>query len=163
MAARARATRLRMPPLSSEGHLCSWLGRSTILSARCTSDWISVSVDSAFFAQGEGDVFADGERIEKRAVLEEHAGFLAQRHQLLLVHLGEVLVAEPNLPRIGLHEGDDVLEQHAFAAAAAADDDHAFRPARISRFTPSKHFLPAEFLFHADQSYQRLGVVISRS
>ena len=37
------------------------------------------------FAQREGDVFADGERIEQRAILKDHRDFLADALQLRFV------------------------------------------------------------------------------
>jgi hypothetical protein len=109
------------------------------------------------FPEGKGDVFPDRQRVEERAVLEKHPGFLAQRDHLLLGQLGHVLVAKPDLPRIGLHQADDMLEQDALAAAAASDDDHVFTLANF-QVDAAEHFLAAQFLLHADQADKGLKI-----
>ncbi len=45
--------------------------------------------------------------------------------QLPLAHRSDILAIDPHFARVGSEQPDKVLEQDAFAAAAASDDDHA--------------------------------------
>ncbi len=112
--------------------------------------------DVAPLAQGEGDILAHAQGIEERTVLEQHAGLLAQGHHRLLIHLGEVAVAEPDLAGIGPHQAEDVLEQHALTAAASPDDDHVLALANLE-VHPTQDVLDAERLLHIDDAKQGLG------
>ena len=49
----------------------------------------------AAFAEGEGDVFADGEGVEERAILEDHGDFAADGLHLLLVVIRRCLRQRP--------------------------------------------------------------------
>jgi hypothetical protein len=77
-------------------------------------------------AQPERHVFRDRHRIEQRRALKHHAEFPAHAQQLAFVHRHDVLAVNQHLARVRLQQADEVLEQNAFAAAAAPDDDDRF-------------------------------------
>src|SRR6185437_13208065 len=114
MSARAMPTRFFMPPESSLGILSSAPLRPTS-SRFCATIW-------AIFAQVKADVFADGERIEQRAGLEHH------REAVFIHHVGRLdgFAIDEDFAGIGEIEDDDLLEQHAFAAAAGPHNDEDF-------------------------------------
>src|SRR6266699_1982005 len=105
MMARAKPTRLRMPPESSAGFLSSMPDRSTISSASLTLTAISVSVHWRDWRKANPTFFAP----------------------------------------VWLEQSDEMFQQDALAAAAAADDDH-----RLAGFHaqvhPSQHLLRPEAL-----------------
>ncbi len=75
-----------------------------------------------------GDVVADGERIEERALLEDHAGAGAQGKELLLGHVRDLFAEEQNAALVGAQQAVDQLEQNALAHPGRAKQD-----ARLSR------------------------------
>jgi hypothetical protein len=54
------------------------------------------------FAQGEGHVFTNRQRIEQRPVLEHHGDFLSDFFQLHFVVVGDVLAGDNDPARIRL-------------------------------------------------------------
>ena len=64
----------------------------------------------AALAQGEGDVFANAERVEEGPVLEDHGDFAADGLHLLFVVATDVFAGDVDLTGIGLEEAHDVLE-----------------------------------------------------
>ena len=64
-----------------------------------------------------------GERIEKRAGLEDHGDAPANLHQVLFRPVGDVFAGHDDAPFIGLQEAHDVLQRDGFADAAAPHDD----------------------------------------
>ena len=75
-----------------------------------------------------GDVVADGEGIEKRTLLEDHAGAGAQGKQPLFAHGGDLLAEEQNAALVGAQQAIDQLEQDALADSGGAEQD-----ARLTR------------------------------
>ena len=75
-------------------------------------------------AEGEGHILGDRHGIEQGRALEEHAELAADRQEFPFVHRHNVLVLDQDFAALGLEQADQVLEQHALAAAAAADNDH---------------------------------------
>ena len=71
------ATERFMPVERSEGSRSSMPATPTISSRPRTICWIWSSCEVAALAQGEGDVFADGDGVEERAVLEDHGDLAA--------------------------------------------------------------------------------------
>ena len=76
----------------------------------------------------EPDVLEDVHRIEQRAVLKDVADAAAQPRQLLATQQRDLLTVHPDFTGIRLDEPDDMLEQHAFAAAAGPHDHENFLP-----------------------------------
>ena len=54
--------------------------------------------------------------------------------------------------RIGLHEADDVFEEDAFAAAAAANDNEVFAFADLKVDAAEDLLVTAQLLLHADEA-----------
>ena len=71
------------------------------------------------FRQVKADVFADSQRIQQRAGLEHH------RHPIFVHHFRRLnrFALDQNFARVRLLQADEMLEQHAFAAAARSHDD----------------------------------------
>src|SRR5262249_33689794 len=76
----------------------------------------------------------------------KHAHLLANRRELALVHPNDVLAFNPNFARVRLHQSDDVLDQNALAAAAAADQDKRFTLSDFKIDAP-QNFLSVDFFF----------------
>src|SRR5208282_1279732 len=74
------------------------------------------------FAQGEGDVFADTQRIEERAVLEHHGDFFADLFELGLVVVGDVLPGNNHTAGIRLEKTHDVVQRNRFSYAATPEN-----------------------------------------
>jgi hypothetical protein len=73
-------------------------------------------------AQAEGDVLADGHRVKKRRVLEDHAHLEADLVELRLTHRHDVLPVDEDLAARRLDEADEQAQERALARARAADD-----------------------------------------
>src|SRR5262245_12376529 len=73
--------------------------------------------------KSESHIFGDGQRIEQRRALKEHAEFAANAQQFAFIHRNNVFAFNQYLAGIGLQEANEVLEQNAFSTATAADDD----------------------------------------
>ena len=76
--ARAKPTRRRMPPESSDGRLAADVGQLHELEA-LLDPRADLRRRPAGAPQRKGDVVVDGHRVEERALLERHAELLAQR------------------------------------------------------------------------------------
>ena len=70
-----------------------------------------------------GDVVADGERVEERALLKDHASAGAQGEKLLLGHVGDLFAKEQNAALIGAQEAVGELEQDALSHTGGAEQD----------------------------------------
>ena len=81
---------------------------------------VNFSVGNLLLNQLVGDVVADGERIEERALLEDHADACAQGEELLLGHVGDLFAEEQDAALIGAQQAVDQLEQDALADAGGA-------------------------------------------
>jgi hypothetical protein len=73
--------------------------------------------------QAVGDVVVDGERVEERALLEDHPDLLAHAHHLGLRVLGDVFAVHEDAPRVGLEQAQYEVDDGGLAAARAAEDD----------------------------------------
>ena len=73
-------------------------------------------------------IVADGERIEERALLEDHAGAGAQGKELFLGHGGDFFAEEQDAALVGAEQAVGQLEQDALAHAGGPEQD-----ARLSR------------------------------
>src|SRR5262245_52947752 len=75
--------------------------------------------------QREADIFRNSHGVKQRAHLEEKSKSLAHLGELALRQIINPLRIEPNLTTIGLKQPDNMLQQHALARAAGADDGNA--------------------------------------
>ncbi len=93
------------------------------------------------FGQVKPHVFADGERIEERAGLEDerHAVFGGDFRRL------DGFAVDEDFARVGRFNPDEVLEQNAFAAAARTHDDEYFAGLDIE-INALEHFLAVKAL-----------------
>ena len=134
--ARAKPTRRRMPPESSEGRFSSTLGRWTISRHSRTRSRTSRR-RAARAAQRKGDVVEDRHRIEERPLLEGHAELLAHRGCARRVESAQKSSpSTKTLPESGRISPIRCFEQHALAGAGRAHDDERLalrRPRRTSR------------------------------
>ena len=81
----------------------------------------------------------------KRAALKKNSDFLTNGRELPFGHANNILAFNPNFSRIRSHQTDKMFEQHALAAAAAADNRKGFT-ARDFEIDPAQDFLGADFL-----------------
>ena len=81
-----------------------------------------VLLQTALFAQREGDVFADGEGVEERAVLEDHGDVLADFLEASLIERGNVLAVDANAARVCLEEAEENAQGNGLPYPAAAED-----------------------------------------
>src|SRR6185436_13197613 len=102
-----------------------------------------VIADPQVLAHRQRDVLADGERIEQRSALEQHAEAPAHAVQLGLVQVCDVLAVHDDAALVRVHEADDVLQEHALPAAAAAQD-HGREAGRQLEEEVLEHLLRAE-------------------
>ena len=64
------------------------------------------------------DVVGDGERIEERRFLEEHADIPANLQHLLFRHVVDALPPDPDHARIGFQQAENQLQHHGFPGTA---------------------------------------------
>ena len=122
MKARAMATRRRIPPERLAGKEVEGLLQLDKAQGIADAE-VDFVVGNALLNQLVGDVVADGERIEERALLEDHAGAGAQGKELLLGHVGDLFAEEQDAALIGAQQAVGELEQDALAHAGRAEQD----------------------------------------
>ena len=76
-----------------------------------------------FLVQLVADVFANGERVEERALLEDHPQIRADGHQLVLAELIDALAVDPHHAGVRLQQSHDDLERRRFSRPAGPQDD----------------------------------------
>ena len=87
---------------------------------------VDLLVGNPLLDQLEGHIVADGERVEERALLEDHAGAGAQVKKLLLGQGGDLLAEEPDAAPVGAQQAVGQLEQHALAHSRGAEQNARF-------------------------------------
>jgi hypothetical protein len=75
------------------------------------------------FVQFVADVLPDRQRVEQRALLEDHAQIGANRHHLGLGHLVDALALDPDGAAIGLEQAEDQFQDGRLAGPARAQED----------------------------------------
>src|SRR5256714_5127409 len=65
----------------------------------------------ALLVQSVGDVVVDRERVEERALLEDHSDLLSDAHHLGLCVVGDVLAVNEYAPLVRLQESEDELDR----------------------------------------------------
>src|SRR6187399_1421656 len=103
------------------------------------------------------DVGADGDGVEQRRALKEHADALAHFAELRRLHLGDVLAVEKYGPRVDLQKADEHLEHDALAHARSADDGERFAGAHLE-IEPVVDDLGPERLANLAKLDDRLGL-----
>ena len=130
--ARARPTRLRMPPDSDAGFNCSTPLEPDPVQPLRTRWRISASASCVVLAQRQRHVLAHRHRVEQRRALEQHAeprGALRSGRPPR-----SPTISSPSTsiePASGSHEPDDVLEQDALAGAARPEHHHGLAVADV--------------------------------
>ncbi len=114
-----------MPPERLAGKRSKVSSSSTKRRASRTRWSISLS-GTCFLDKLVGHVVANGERIEERALLKDHAGAGAQGEELLLGHMGNIFAEEQDAALVGPQQAVGELEQHALAHAGGAEQDTRF-------------------------------------
>ena len=114
----------------------------------------------ASFAQRKGDVFRHRHRIKKRAALKKNADLLADfpelRSLIPIMFWPSIQIS----PASGLHQTDEMLEQHAFAAAAPSDDREGFA-GRDFKIDSTQNFLLSD-LFSPMPAPRSLAKICSK-
>ncbi len=146
MIARARPTRFFIPPLRFTGIFFCCPSSSITSSISAIFCSITRSIALARFAQRKRDVFLDRHRIEERAALKENADLAPNCGKLPLAQSDDVLAIDPDFARVGPHQADQIFQQDALAAAAAADD-HERLAGRDAQVDPAQNFLRTDALF----------------
>ena len=96
-------------------------------------------------AQRQPDVLADGERIEQRRALKQHAEALAHLVEVVLLQAHDLLAVDLDRALVGRHQANHVLEKHALAGAAAPHHHDALSLADVE-IDAIEHLLGAETL-----------------
>src|ERR1035441_3486484 len=89
---------------------------------------IDFVVGNEFLNKLVGDIVADGEGIEERAFLKDHAGSNAKREEVRFGHGGYLFTEELYASLVGAEQSIAELEQDALADAGGAEEN-----ARLSR------------------------------
>ena len=76
-----------------------------------------------FLVQLVADVLGNGQRVEQRAFLKDHADVGAHFHHLIFGVVVDELPVHPDLPGIRLQQAENQLQRDRFARAARAEDD----------------------------------------
>ena len=76
-----------------------------------------------FLVQLVADVLGDGQRVEQRAFLKDHADVGAHFHHLLFGVVVDELAVHPDLAGVRLQQAENQLQRDRFAGAARAQDD----------------------------------------
>src|SRR5205807_9521158 len=93
----------------------------------------------------KSDVFLHRHRVKKRAALKKDAYLESDRRQLPLAEADDVFAVDPDLAGIGLHQSDEMFQEHALATAAPANDHQRLAP-RDLQIDAAKNFLLSERL-----------------
>ena len=125
MMARAMETRRRMPPESSGGNFAMVFSSSTNLKG-LDDALVGLFFGDLLFVEAVGHVVFDGEGVEERGFLKDHADARAQLEEIGLAHAGDVLAEDANGAGVGPNEAIGQLHQNGFSAAGRAEDDAGF-------------------------------------
>lgn len=93
-------------------------------------------------AQAEGHILPDGQAVEERAALEQHA---EMPEEGAAVDLREGLAVDQHRAGVRALDAEDAFQRHRLAGAGAADDDEALAPADGEE-TSERTVLPSKAL-----------------
>jgi len=105
-------------------------------------------VEHPMLAERKRDVVADGERVEERALLEEHAHATSHWNERILVEGLEPRTLDLDAAIVGSEEAVQVLQEHALAATATAHQDERLAFGHLE-IHAAQHRLRTERLLHA--------------
>src|ERR1700730_16037235 len=79
-------------------------------------------------------IVVERQKIKQRCVLKQESHLAAHARKLIAFESGDILAINPNVPGIGLNQGDDKLQRHAFTGSAPADnaDRLAWRDGQVN-------------------------------
>ena len=78
--------------------------------------------------------------------MKKNTNLLANRREITLAHVDNILTFNPDFARVRPHQTDEMLEQNAFAAAAAPNNGERLAPRDVEIDT-AQNFLRAN-CFH---------------
>ena len=136
--ARAIATRRRCPPDSSDGIRSMYSPSPMNPSTSDTRLRTSSTGQVGLFVQPVADVLGHGQRIEQRALLEQHADVAADAQKLALGHVVHSLAVHENRAAVGPEESEHKLQHDGFSRAARAEQ-HAHAPLRHAEADVAQH------------------------
>ena len=110
----------------------------------------SLRLDLVGVDQAEGDVFPDGEGVEQRAALKQHAEFAHHARADFRRHARDVGAVDEDLAAVGPHDAERAFQRHRFALARAADD-HERAALRHIDIDAVEHLAAAKSLLDADE------------
>ena len=149
MSARARPTRLRMPPESSAGNFARTLSSSSRIFSFSTTLLADLALrELRVLDEREGDVVEHVDRVEERRVLVDHPELLADAVELALAHRDDVLAVDEDAAARRLLERHDQAEERRLAGAGAADDARRLA-APADEVDPAEDLGVAEGLAHS--------------
>ena len=121
--ARAKPTRRRMPPESSDGRFSSMPGSRT--SSRHSATRSAISCFDFFVCRMSGNAMFSPTLIESKSApsWNDIPNFRRRHVALAARHRPEVLAVDLDRAGVGLQEADDVLEEDALADARLAEED----------------------------------------
>ena len=77
-------------------------------------------IQFARFAQREGYILADGQRVKERSVLKNHGDFFPNQFHLRIGVVGDVLSSDDDASGVWLEKAHDGMQRDRLAHAAAA-------------------------------------------
>ena len=151
----AIATRRRWPPDSSDGMRLRKSPRPTQPSTSLTRSSASGIGMPAFLVELVADVFAHGERIEQRALLEDHPEVGADAHHVALRQLVHALAVHPDHAAVGVQQPGDDLQNRRLPGAARAEDDLGVAGDQREADVLQHHFLVERQAHLIEQHHRR--------
>ena len=73
-------------------------------------------------AERQSQIVVERQKIKQCGVLEQESHLAAHARKLFAFELGDILAINPNVPGIGLNQGDDELQRDALTGSAPADN-----------------------------------------
>ena len=91
-----------------------------------------VAVDTLLREKAERDVFPDGQAVEQRRALEQHAEFLVDAFPIPCRNADHLFAVDLDAAaRVRRQETEHAFDQDRFAGARTADDDQRFADAHV--------------------------------
>ena len=126
--ARAIATRLRCPPDRVDGIRSMNSARPTKARTSSTRRRAASERHVARFVEPVADVLGDGQRIEQRILLKQHADIGADAQQIGLAHVVDAVSVDEDHAAVGAEQSENQLEYHGLPRAARSKQNlHAAR------------------------------------
>ncbi len=120
------------------------------------------ALDVAALDQPERDVLPDLQAVEQGGALEQHAELAHDAVAVAGAEADSFLAVDLDRPGVGLHQPDDVLDQHRLAGARPADHDQGFAAPQL-QVDAVEHQLRPEALAQAADRDLGSGVRVSHT